>query len=144
MEASDLRLGNYVYFECDRLHMTTRGKVLSVRTDLTKFIDGDKKGEYIYEVILLDQWGDIREESFIDIEPIDLDEEWLLKFGFEYDNGFYVSPCHEFHTGIKTPFVIWNGDWNEVDKHYPIRKIHYVHQIQNLYFALTGKELELK
>jgi hypothetical protein len=56
------------------------------------------------------------------IKPIPLTEEWLLKFGFEcvytLDRSFQHLDC-------------------EYD-------LEYVHQLQNLYFALTGEELTIK
>lgn len=72
---------------------------------------------------------------------IPLTDEWLLKFGFnsngkvwEIDsiNGIvfeieYVSDCYYLHT---------QGEWG-------YQGFSYVHQLQNLYFALTGQELEL-
>ena len=67
------------------------------------------------------------------IDPIPLTEEWLLKFGFD-DLGDYGFGIGEFHIRMHS---------NEL--YFPIsnRKIYIinVHQLQNLYFALKGKEL---
>lgn len=71
-------------------------------------------------------------------ETIPLTEEWLLKFGFEY-------------FGRMTGWVIGNHSINEfgdffefcINKEIPV-KLQYVHQLQNLYFALTGEELTIK
>ena len=65
--------------------------------------------------------------------PILLTEEWLLKFGIE-----------KMHDGN-----YWNKklcirkDRNEFYALYEQGRIYiqYVHQLQNLYFALTGEEL---
>ena len=74
------------------------------------------------------------------IQPIPLTERWLLKFGFEeldhrryekkyrksyYIGGFLVNDC----------FMISLGS--------ALAKPQHVHQLQNLYFALTGEELNL-
>lgn len=61
----------------------------------------------------------------LDENAIPLTEEWLLKFGVEsiYD------------------FKIYNDDG---DVFYYAVGCEYVHQLQNLYFALTGEELEIK
>ena len=76
-------------------------------------------------------------------KPIPLTKEWLLKFGWgrsdEHelcDNSndiIFVYDWHfkRFEIQIDTEF---NGFEYEVD-------IKYIHQLQNLYFALTGKEL---
>ena len=83
--------------------------------------------------------------KFKNIEPIPLTEEWLLKFGFErFENEYYhsykeVEICVQFY-----PFSVGlcrRNDWAFLDRY---EHIQYVHQLQNLYFALTGNELELK
>lgn len=68
-----------------------------------------------------------------DYRPIPITEEWLLKFGFEKDNdyGFWTSPNPKFI--VDENFVLCDIDITVAVKH--------VHQLQNLYYALTGKEL---
>ena len=73
-------------------------------------------------------------------KAIPLTEEWLLKLGFSEIGG-----CNEkdFTNGDYNIFInsigevnflfFREGDWYQ--------KISYVHQLQNLYFALTNKEL---
>lgn len=75
-------------------------------------------------------------------KPIPLTEEWLLKFGFEKIIGSNES---NFTDGVYNLFInslgevnfyfFKEGDWYQ--------KIDYVHQLQNLHFALTGKELDI-
>jgi hypothetical protein len=79
--------------------------------------------------------------------PIELTEEWLLKFGFG-------EKCKS--AGNRWQF--FNGkDWFELYDFYDEEEkltgkffysfkfeIKYVHQLQNLYFALTGTELLFK
>lgn len=81
-------------------------------------------------------------------EPIPLTEEWLVKFGFEFTdefdfnlNGLSVDGgvCHFSYDMFRGWYDIDNCDFVEL----PII-IQNVHQLQNLYFALTGEELELK
>jgi hypothetical protein len=76
-------------------------------------------------------------EGLTGLKPIPLTEEWLLKFGFEYsdlngDSGLWKIP----------PFQIY-GKYNQFIYDYRL-DVNYVHQLQNLYFALTGEELEIK
>lgn len=77
------------------------------------------------------------------LRPIPLTEEWLVKFGFKnksktlFEKNFYEKRIfsivqHGFTK--KFCFPAQNG----------VTEIKYVHQLQNLYFALTGKELEIK
>lgn len=72
--------------------------------------------------------------SFADFEPIPLTEEWLLKFGYDLiTENYYAISGH----------LIWIcNDLFICDKNGIILK--HVHQLQNLYFALTGCELEIK
>lgn len=71
-----------------------------------------------------------------DALPIPLTEEWLIKFGFE-KIGYEWRLKQGWH-------------WISVDKNsfYILGKqlglLENVHQLQNLYFALTGEELEIK
>ena len=69
-------------------------------------------------------------------EPIALTEEWLIKLGF--DNGTLEHSQvgfidDDFINGEMT--FMFNKDW--------ITKVKYVHQLQNIYHALTGEELQL-
>ena len=83
-----------------------------------------------------------------ELDPIPLTEEWLIKFGFNLDEGVgvwfgpkYAEPAYYFTL------------WASYGKH-PVRftrnnpsdtiDILYVHQLQNLYFALTGEELTIE
>lgn len=117
MKAEELRIGNYV-----------------------KCVDGNTicidKDEMIY----------ILSNTF-EVEPIPLSEEVLLKCGFER------SEIHENFYFIKL------NDWTKiyvafhekqyvvelsVSKHSFCPKVNCLHQLQNLYCALTGEELEVE
>ena len=76
-------------------------------------------------------------EDFISFEPIPLTEEWLLKCGFEKDEiiVFYRKDETSSTFIIDFNFVCLLG--------YSHVKIHSAHQLQNLYFALTGEELQI-
>jgi len=79
-----------------------------------------------------------------DIKPIPLTEEWLLKLGFE-EGKENAGTLKCFRKG-KYTIAKWIGDkwqfWmNTVDVY---NSPQHVHQIQNLYFALTNTELTIK
>lgn len=86
------------------------------------------------------------------LEPIPLTKEWLERFGFNYRLGNNGNlPCYKKQFNSKNITIArWKiHDIDLVDYQIwidtlDITKINYVHQIQNLYFSLTGKELELK
>jgi hypothetical protein len=119
MKATEFRIGNIVY---------VKGKV----DELSGIADNDYYSTgYGHGV-----WDD-------DIEPIPLTEEWLVKFGFLSDgDGFLKDLKHN-------ELFIHLNHFNEVifqigykDNWTMNMSIRCVHQLQNLYFALTGKELE--
>jgi hypothetical protein len=72
-------------------------------------------------------------EDYERTKPIPLSEEWLYKFGFKdidkSDNDYitYTDSNHDYYLQLR--------DFSMVD-------ISYVHQLQNLYFALTSEELK--
>tara|TARA_R110000796_G_C14252290_1_gene398774 strand:+ start:140 stop:511 length:372 start_codon:yes stop_codon:yes gene_type:complete len=75
--------------------------------------------------------------------PIPLTEEWLLKFGFIAHTNRVWFRDGEF-LGIDLGIEIYFVQQHTTCEGYLafIRTpIKYVHQLQNLYFALTGKEL---
>ncbi len=98
-----------------------------------------------------------------EIEPIELTEEWLLKFGFtklyhfsnielslefgditfEYSYTYHVNGINKMLT-----LRIWIEDVSSEDipqlSGIYIENGKYVHQLQNLYFAITGEELTIK
>lgn len=71
-------------------------------------------------------------------QPIPLTEEWLLMFGFEKTSLHYLKK-----NGIII-FFLNNNEFCECFLGSIIVKIKHIHQLQNLYFALTGEELTLK
>jgi hypothetical protein len=76
-----------------------------------------------------------------DYRPIPLTEEWLLKFGFELD----ISQIEFFHRG--GVWMHFDGDSLSANFGHIEQldvEIKYVHQLQNLYFALTGEELTIQ
>lgn len=106
-------------------------------------------------------------------EPIPLTEEWMIKLGFDtYDSEIdYIEWGRPYDGDYQKSFngyewidsdgVDDNGDVfrvtsdgfysrDELYFSYQLgdfnvrRRIHYVHQLQNLYFALTGEELQFK
>ena len=117
MKAEELRIRNYVQDEDGHI----------VQMELTHFSG-------IFECRLSED----------DIYPIPLTEEWLLKFGFSEfmsPSDLRISICNgvllQFHFGVNQ-VECWVGD--EINK----TDLIYVHQLQNLYFALTGEELTIK
>ena len=92
--------------------------------------------------------------GFIDFQPIPLTEEWLLKFGFEKIefNSDTFGHGTEYHLTVKGAggFIIEYmddfsccllGSKSDIGVAPNLDSCKYVHQLQNLYFALTNEEL---
>lgn len=73
-------------------------------------------------------------------EPIPLTEEWLLKFGFKR------IEVEGYPVFLNKIFAIefYEEESDVLFENISIAQIKYVHQLQNLYFALTGEELTIK
>ncbi len=113
MKATELRLGNLV------LH---KGQVIEI--SMARYIEDFNDGK-------------------IELNPIPLTDEWLVKFGFTKDCDVYLA-----NKGTDKSLCIWKWDslsfaFTDWEGHTKVT-LNYVHQLQNLYFALTGEELEPK
>lgn len=74
-------------------------------------------------------------------KPIPLTEEWLLKMGFdEIDIEENKNNVRVFHLNG----IYCNTLYGVYYYSHLLKQIKHVHQLQNLYFALTGEELEVK
>ena len=92
------------------------------------------------------------------LDPIPITPEWLERLGFEKHDGrsyridlaaktnvyrsyFIIHTCTWIATG-DTPFDFYSidGNYGEIS----MARFSCVHQLQNLYFALTGEELKIK
>lgn len=118
MKANELRIGNLV-----RNNMN--GEILKPCDVLCDGINTDN-----YEGL-----------NYGFIEPIPLTEEWLLKFGFEKQHNE-----EDFDYWFKNDFlndIIWEHSEGFCHNLNYGGDIKHVHQLQNLYFALTNEELIL-
>lgn len=133
MKIIELRIGNIVGFKnrddcyCVVTGLSSAGGIHLIR----KFYDGDE---------------DDQPEVIDDITPIPLTEEWLLKFGFNNINSKeYGIKCGSCWMSLSNPKNM--GEWQDcycwIFDRFKFIELKYVHQLQNLYFALTGEELTI-
>jgi hypothetical protein len=121
MEAKELRIGNYVTEEvlgkCEvyEIHYDT---VWVLVNNIT--IEGKENTRSFHLIIN-------------HLNPIPLTEEWLLKFGFE-------NPLSSIFLN-KSGWII---SYEQHSFRWQTTPLEYVHQLQNLYFALTNDELDIK
>jgi len=121
MKANELRFGNLIrHTHCEILTSILKGKIIEVNFS--------NDPEYVCNV---------RPELY---EPIPLTEEWLLKFGFIDTGSYYLKGAFSI---AKMPWTNGKIGLYAYAMDYSM-ELKYVHQLQNLYFALTGEELEAK
>lgn len=90
--------------------------------------------------------------------PINITEEWLITLGFKkhetYDFGISLTkvPLYVIIDDTDVSVVLSSGkywyatrqyDGGTSDPYEPVIEVETIHQLQNLYFALTAKELEI-
>lgn len=128
----EIRIGNYVSYNNQTCYVFVIAEdVCQIRGEKISFISGS--------II-----------KYKHIAPIELNEDWLLKFGFEKkqireelknklgDYAFSLS-------GVSFFTLIQDSDGFMLSKFETyIITVKYVHQLQNLFFALTGEELTIK
>jgi hypothetical protein len=112
-----------------------------------------KSNEEIFTVLRLDNTQDILVEEQRGLLTLDynlfgisLTEEWLLKFGFEkIGTKLYLLNNTCFYLQINK-ILAYPDNWSITlyrNESKICDRLKYVHQLQNLYFALTGEELQL-
>lgn len=123
IDARELRIGNYFLGDEKVRQVTGIGYV---------------PDDVSYQVMF---YNGTEEDWTYDYEPIYLTKEWLNKFGISILKRKVPSWCDFF-------YIYFLGKPEEVevdDNGIPLSpNLKYVHQLQNLFFALTGTELEIK
>lgn len=116
MKANELRIGNLVnYRDEETLMVSNIGYTFATENYKTLIVGSDDINDY---------------------NPIPLTEEWLLRFGFKegFDVVFSKNTLDFKKEAFGYRFTV--NDWIS-----PL--IMDVHQLQNLYFGLTGQDLEI-
>lgn len=128
MNARELRIGNYVNYDFD--NMVYKKGILRVDCDVFTHIKSDG--------------------GMLAISPIPLTQKFLKRLGFENVNNeswfWHIDFDKSKETFKVFPLTAAGeplGLWGIVGCPPLIKKIEFVHQLQNLYFALTGEELIL-
>lgn len=125
MKANELRIGNYFFRENEYKELII-DEIYSI----------NRKGVNLWA---MDDDICVNQE-YNEITPIPLTEEWLLKFGKKAEkNDDYGGFIIYYPNG--NGMRIKNNEWSS--QHISV-KLEYVHQLQNLYFALTNEKLTIK
>lgn len=80
------------------------------------------------------------ERGNIEVEPMPLTEEWLIRLGFTRDDET------DYRWYLLDKSIAYDADDNciRIVDSWAFGKRYFVHEIQNLIFALTGEELTIK
>ena len=131
IKANELRLGNYLQLEGENFRVSEIQNNLQCVELKRKNLENPRLNDY--------------EECDLDCNdllPIPLTEEWLLKFGFKLDmeNFNWNAAIGENEIGDFKLALRYSEriGWFFQSK---CTVLKYVHQLQNLYFAITGEEL---
>ena len=146
MKANELRIGNFV---------KDRGNKV-IRIDFMEYQESGYSTKFGQRMFLGEEEVHPMTEYTYYAIPIEITEEWLLKFGFtNIDNtNIYVKSMHKICAEKLKSLAVYIDENNYtiaiVDYYTGVEKtdlLHFdyefVHQLQNLYFALTGEELTI-
>ena len=130
MKATELRIGNLIKEEKDGTIATVKG------------LPADRYIQYSIGRHPKQIYG----EPLSWFIPIPLTEDWLYKFGIVELKNYGIHSDYGFNNFSDHSFRITadgEGYWYYSNANTVIHLTH-VHQLQNLYFALTGEELTIK
>lgn len=130
IQPNELRLGNYVAVK--NHGNKVMGKVFAINGELVSV--GGGNNNYHYDLL----------------EPIQITEEILIQCGFEKE--IIKHYCGDYNVFVLSDEMYLHQDghcykWgieDEVNGCGADAELIFLHQLMNLYFALTGKELEVK
>ena len=142
MKTSELRLGNYVGLDLDGEYLSDNGDIKNAAYEVNDqyFIVDDISENELY---LIDQSNECFEWEANQISPLLITENWLLRFGFSMRDAF---------TGYKLvteKYKLYydNGELTFADfdmgRALKFKGCKYIHQLQNLFFAMVDSELQL-
>lgn len=147
MRANELRIGNYVC-KIDRskeIHLPVTAYPLFVQSISLFYVSAC----WVTSTPIFE--STVYQFSTNDLSPIPITEEWLYRLWFA------SNPLPEKYSSLGRTNCMTCSNMVSVTpedgRWYPIRGydgisygigLNYVHQIQNLYFALTGEELTIK
>jgi hypothetical protein len=137
MDARELRIGNYIASGEKYSDTSMIGKVLSIGSEEQNFEQIFCECEESFEWFFKDSYC-----------GIELTPEWLERLGFKYNDGIRDSYSNEALELYGSPMESGWAVEAIFDQHLDLRLhrkivINHLHQLQNLYFALTGEELTL-
>jgi len=134
VRVSDVRIGNFLLFD-----FPARGKVQYRSERINNEYDGFRaiatinglQPEKIYGIPLTDSW--LQKLGFEKIER-HFQHNWVIRLS--------KTEAHYSIQFFNDKFWLSNSEYDAWC--YVIREVVYVHDLQNLFYALTGEDLEIK
>lgn len=129
MKANELRIGNIIHYNGNKKEIGVISKIAKSVVPNIDYVGIDGRQDINYQCK--------------HIKPIPLTEEWLKKFGF------FIVETNKCVDAFKENFrysiqqVDNSNQWFWCDGETVITNLEFIHQLQNLYFTLTNKELKL-
>ena len=124
MKANELRIGNIIKWDDES-------------QDFVTVIGIDTKDNSTAIATNQNELAEIEE-----FEPILLTEEWLMNFGFTKGTDLWGERA-EYEYLFSEGKGVTVSDTNEIYMGCFSQTLQYVHQLQNLIFAMSGVELQL-
>lgn len=140
MNVKELRIGNWV-LDSDRENPYLHQVVRIESEEYTIWNSGDD-----YNIVVKIEGS---EDGYFDMKasPIPLSEELLVRFGAVYSHtviSIKMYKINDYYVAIREEGFRFIHKSTNTGAYEPIKDLKYVHQLQNLYFSLTGTELEIK
>lgn len=133
IELSELKIGNYLLYKGEIVHVTSLS--LDIDDEYEDTIGFCKLGETSNEVAA---WN---RSLYNDLDRIPLTEDWIIKFRLHFNYGYeFAGKFNLFIERGEPVCIVCLEQYSEGRE--PLPEIKYVHQFQNLYSALFGKELK--
>lgn len=131
IQANELRVGNIVYFQEGSFMVSGINQVFN---------------DEPYEISLKDSDGMFQDVGIEDISPVPLSDKLMLDFGFHHSGAGYFHKDSLNFCLSRGELTLYLETSNGVGTNFDEigEPIFYVHQFQNLFFALKGKELATK
>jgi hypothetical protein len=127
IDTKELRIGNWVADKAGQILIVD--EISHVELNL-KYQDKQGDNEFWWR-------------ETVNIEPIPLTINQLIGFGFEEKVGFVLDTVTIMRGAESTPQKpYFMFGYYDMDHFANTVRLYYVHQLQNLYFTLTGKELQ--
>lgn len=125
MDPKELMIGNYVGYNSHKSYYIN--KIKTINTNSVTFENG---------IVI----------KYKNLIPVPLTEQWLIDFGFEKKRIDYkLTHSYHYQNEFCWIYLIRGGFEIELitgNERFNMMKVYnYVHQLQNIIFTLTGKQL---